>query len=167
MIQLIKLLEEITAENITSPQPVQAVQPTTDSLAPTKLTKEQKKRLVDIVGRYNEYGKSVRHDGNLSDMAKVLKEISHLAETYVVTECGDFIEANTAKRKMQELRKYSESFVKLAEDIHPKQQQLEALYEDVGRVLEVFFEIHDAVPSVFSVGNPTEPTMVDPHTIEK
>ena len=75
--------------------------------------------------------------------------------------------ANTAKRKMQELRKYSESFVKLAEDIHPKQQQLEALYEDVGRVLEVFFEIHDAVPSVSSVGNPTEPTMVDPHTIEK
>lgn len=156
MIQLSKIVNEITADG------TQAVDP----LAPQKLTKEQKKRLVDIVGRYNEYGKVIKRDGNLADMAKTLKEIAHLAETYVVTECGDFVEANTAKRKMQDLRKYCEAFGKLAEDIGPKMDQMEVFYEDAGNVLEKFFEINDVVPSTTSVGK-TEAPLVDPHTIEK
>jgi len=164
MIQLIKLVEELnleSAKQVSPIAPVAPVEPTTP-----KLTKDQKKRLVDIVGRYNEYGKVVRRDGNLSDISKTIKEISSLTENYVLQECGDFVEANTAKRKIQELRRYCESFCKLAEDIHSKEQQLEPLYEDVGKILEVFFEIHDVVPTATSV-NQSNPALKDPHSIER
>lgn len=158
MIQLTKLVEELNLEAAQQVAPVDTVTP--------KLTKDQKKRLVDIVGRYNEYGKVVRREGSLADMSKTIKEIAGLTENYVLQECGDFVEANTAKRKIQELRKYCDSFCKLAEDIHSKEQQLEPLYEDVGKVLEVFFEIHDVVPTVASVGQ-ADPALKDPHTIER
>jgi hypothetical protein len=159
MIQLKQLLEELgVAQASTLPQPTEPITP--------NLTKEQKKRLVDIVGKYNDYAKVVRREGNVSDMAKTLKEISQLTETYVVTECGDFVEANTAKRKIQELKKHVDSFCKLADDVYPKQQQLEALYDDCGKVLEVFFEIHDVVPTTTSV-NQADPALKDPRTISK
>ena len=80
----------------------------------------------------------------MTDVARDLKEILRLTESNLVTESNDFVEANTAKRHIQEIRKYCDSFAKIAEEVEVKNRQLEALYKDVGARLENYFEIKDA-----------------------
>jgi hypothetical protein len=108
-----------------------------------KLSVEEKKQLLELTAKINEFGKAVYREGNILEVAEALQSISQLAERYVVAECGEMIEANTAKRNMGEMKKYCESFVKLANEVHQKQQQMEALWEDAGRVLNRYFEIKD------------------------
>jgi len=160
MIKLTKLVEELSVEN------VEQVQPEADPTAPPKLTREQKKRLHELVGNYNQYAESVRHHGSLIDVSKKLREIANIASRYVVEECGDMVEANTATRKMTELKKYVDQFTKLAEDLEPKCKQAEAYYEDAGKILETFFEIQDVVPTSPSVGK-VEAPLTDPKTTLK
>lgn len=108
-----------------------------------KLDGAQKKKLAEMVSMYNEYGKHVYRETSLVDVAGKLNEIADLAEKYALSECNEWIEANTVKRNMTELRKYNQSFAKLAQEVHRGQQELEALYEDAGRVLNRYFDIHD------------------------
>ena len=115
MVKLQQLLEELQLETT----PSQEVQKPT-------LSPEQKKKLSEMVSQYNEYGKSIYRESNLLDVAKNLQEVCQLAETYALTEAGDWFEQSTIKRNMQELRKYGESFAKIAPKIHQQQQQIEA-----------------------------------------
>lgn len=100
------------------------------------MTIEQKRKLSEMVSRYNEYGKAIYREHDILEVSKNLQEVSELAETYALNECGDWFEENTVKRNMAELRKYNESFNKIAKESKNRQQQMEALYEDMGRVLE-------------------------------
>jgi hypothetical protein len=108
----------------------------------SKLSVEQKKKLSSMVSAFNEYGKSIYRERDIAEVAAHLHEIVELAEAYALNECGDFIEESTVKRNMMELRKYNESFNKIAKESKVRQHQLEALYEDMGRVLERYFDIN-------------------------
>lgn len=107
------------------------------------LSLEQKKKLAAMVSSYNEYGKSIYRERDIAEVAAHLQEIAELAESYALNQCGDFIEESTVKRNMIELKKYNESFNKIAKEVKIRQHQMEALYEDMGRVLERYFEISD------------------------
>jgi len=110
---------------------------------PTRLSIDEKKKLLELTGKINEFGKVVHREGNLLEVAQSLQEISQLSERYIVAECEDMVEANTVKRNVGEMKKYCDSFVKIASEIHQKQQQMEALFEDYSRVAERYFEIKD------------------------
>jgi len=144
MIKLKTLAEGFYSQN-EQQQPQQPQQPRAadGEVAPVKMTVEQKKKLKDMVARYNSYGKDLYREKDLVEIADALQEIAGLAENYAVNECGDFIEEATVKRNMAELKKYTEMFSKLAKETKSKQQQLEMLYEDYGRVIERYFEISD------------------------
>lgn len=118
----------------------------TDPAAPQerkKMSVDEKRKLSDMVARYNEYGKSIYRETDILEIAQHLQEISSLAEGYALNECDDWFEESTVKRNMLELKKYNESFSKIAKETKVRQQQMEALYEDMGRVLERYFEITD------------------------
>jgi len=137
MIQLKTLLPENAV--VPQPQPIENVVAETSS----KLTVEQKRKLSEMVSRYNEYGKMIYREKKMTDIAKNLQEISDLAENYAINECGDWFEENIVKRNFQEIKKYCEQFGKLAKESQSKQHQMEALYEDIGHILERYFEIKD------------------------
>lgn len=137
MIQLKTLLPENA--DVPAPQSIENVATETSS----KLTVEQKRKLSEMVSRYNEYGKMIYREKKMTDIAKNLQEISDLAENYAINECGDWFEENIVKRNFQEIKKYCEQFGKLAKESQSKQHQMEALYEDIGHILERYFEIKD------------------------
>jgi hypothetical protein len=110
------------------------------------LTTEEKKKLMEMVGSFNSYNKIIYREGKLTDVARDLNEILRLTEAYLVTESNDFVESNTAKRHINEIRKYCDGFAKLAEEVEGKQRQLEALYKDMGTRLEHYFEIKNEEP---------------------
>jgi len=135
MIQLKNLLPE----NTQAPQPQENQSGVSETSS--KLTIEQKRKLSEMVSRYNEYGKILYREKKITEIAQNLQEISDLAENYALNECGDWFEENIVKRNFQEMKKYCEQFGKLAKETQSKQHQMEALYEDMGHILERYFEI--------------------------
>jgi hypothetical protein len=131
------------AEGIVSPQnPSVKNEEFQTSTSDKRLSVEQKKKLANMVAQFNEYGKAIYRERDISEVAANLQEIVELAEAYALNECSDFIEESTVKRNMMELRKYNESFNKIAKESKTRQHQMEALYEDMGRVLERYFDIN-------------------------
>ncbi len=115
-------------------------------------TVQEKKAALEAIGRYNEYGNHLRRTHNLMEVAHTLANIVEAAEKFTLSETDGDFDSITVKRNMQELRKISDQFNKLAQEAHVVQQRMEALYEDGGNVLNRYFKINDineeAAPAV-------------------
>jgi len=108
-----------------------------------KWSLEEKKAALEAIGRYNEYGNHLRRTHSLMEIAHTLANITEAAEKFTLSETDGSFDNVTVKRNMQELRKISEQFNKLAQEAHVVQQRMEALYEDGGNVLNRYFKIND------------------------
>ena len=141
MIKLTEIAETLGIKNQPqSPQPVP--QTVGESPAPVKtLTKEEKKALYELVHNYNEYGKVLYEYHQLMKVAENIDKISQYAETYALNECGDWMQENTAIRHFKELKKMSEAFKKNAAKCQQQNNEMVSLYEDMGNILEKYFEI--------------------------
>jgi len=106
-----------------------------------KLTPQQKKQLMEKVRKFNEYGRVLRCETALMEMSKNLSEIGQMAEAYAMTESGDYFQAETVKRDFGDVRKITTNFSKKAKECFGGLQELNALYEDMGRKMERYFEI--------------------------
>jgi uncharacterized protein Yka (UPF0111/DUF47 family) len=141
---MIKLTEIAEALGITQqPQsPPVSPQAVGESPAAVKtLTKEEKKALYELVHNYNEYGKVLYEYHQLMKVAENIDKISQYAETYALNECGDWMQENTAIRHFKELKKMSEAFKKNAAKCQQQNNEMVSLYEDMGNILEKYFEI--------------------------
>lgn len=103
----------------------------------------EKKAALEAIGRYNEYGNHLRREHNLMEIAHTLANISEAAEKFTLSEKEGTFDGHTVNRNMQELRKVSDQFNKLAKEAHVVQQRMEALYEDGGNILQRYFKIND------------------------
>lgn len=108
-----------------------------------KLTKEQKRKLMEMVGKLNEYGKTLRCEDSIVDTAKALAEIAELAETYACNEAGDWFQTETIKRDFKDLKGRTQEFQKLARETYSGIQRLNAIFEDAGHILSRYYEIRD------------------------
>lgn len=113
-----------------------------------KLSSEQKMKLMDMVSRYNEFGQKLKMENSLIETAQALAEISELAETYACNEAQDWFATEVVKGDFKRARGVSETFQKIAKECHGKVQQLNALYEDMGNILQRYYEISDPVQEV-------------------
>jgi hypothetical protein len=113
-----------------------------------KLSPEEKKKLMEMVRNYNSLGEKLRMENSLIETATSLAEISRLAEIYACNESNDWFATEVVKGDFKRAKGISESFQKLAKECHGKVQQLNALYEDMGKVLERYYEIADPTMEV-------------------
>ena len=105
------------------------------------LTKEEKKALYELVNNYNEYGKVLYEYHQLMKIAENIDKISQYAETYALNECGDWMQENTAIRHFKDLKRMSEAFKKNSTKCQQQNSEMVSLYEDMGNILEKYFEI--------------------------
>ena len=143
---MIKLTEIAEALGITqqpqSPPPIHQVVGESPAAVKT-LTKEEKKALYELVNNYNEYGKVLYEYHQLMKVAENIDKISQYAETYALNECGDWMQENTAIRHFKDLKRMSETFKKNAAKCQQQNSEMVSLYEDMGNILEKYFEIKD------------------------
>jgi len=132
MIKLKTLIEE-NAASVVNQQSVSAES--------QKMTREDKKQLSQMVAEYNEYGKVLYEYHQLMKIAENIDKISQYAETYAVNECGDWMQENTAIRHFKDLKRMSEAFKKNAAKCQQQNSEMVSLYEDMGNILEKYFEI--------------------------
>lgn len=108
-----------------------------------KLTPEQKRKLMDMVSRFNEYGKILQCEQAISDTSKALAEIATMAETYACNEASDWFQQETIQKDFKDLKGRVGEFQKIAKETYSSVQRMNALYEDMGHVLSRYYEIKD------------------------
>ena len=64
-----------------------------------------------------------------------------MAATHTVQETEDWFDKVTVTRNMKELTNHSKQFSKIAEEASSVQQRLSALYEDMGMILNRYYDI--------------------------
>jgi len=102
-----------------------------------------KEKALSAIKEYNKFGKMIYREGNLVDIAKTLGEIAQFAEKYTVENASEWFDTITIKRNMNELKKLSEEFRKVSGEVQSYQNKMTALYEDMGHILNRYFEIED------------------------
>jgi len=96
-----------------------------------------------VVGQYNEYGDTLRNSFSMREMAEKLMDIADFAEQTLTNETAgnDWYDSHTIRRNVKEMRSYVKEFNKLAEEYDTIRTRATALYDDMGRVLERYFEV--------------------------
>jgi len=97
--------------------------------------------LGQIISQYNEYGSKLRGGISMRELAEELMQLAEFAEQAVMSEADDWFDGHTIKRNMKELKTYVTQFHKIATEQDMLRQRSTALYDDMGRVLERYFEL--------------------------
>jgi hypothetical protein len=112
---------------------------------PKAISPEIREKAMAAIKEYNKFGKMIYREGNLREVAKNLAEIAEFATRYTIEEAGDWFDAVTVKRNMNDLKKLSGDFNKVATEVQGHQDRMSALYEDMGGILNRYFEIENMV----------------------
>ena len=103
-----------------------------------KISSEQVSKALQS---YNKLGETLYQQQSLKKTAKSLSEIAEMAATHTVQETEDWFDKVTVSRNMKELTNHSKSFSKIAEEASSVQQRLAGLYEDMGVILNRYYDI--------------------------
>ena len=70
------------------------------------------------------------------------------AQNHVLSETNDWFDSVSVKRNMKELKGLTGQFKKTAVEANAVNQRLSALYEDMGNILNRYYEIDEALDPV-------------------
>jgi len=103
--------------------------------------KVSSKQVGEVLKSYNKLGETLYQHQSLKETAKSLSQIAEMAATHTVQETEDWFDKVTVSRNMKELTNHSKSFAKIAEEASSVQQRLAGLYEDMGMILNRYYDI--------------------------
>ena len=106
-----------------------------------KLTAEEKRNLLQMVGKFNEYRRAMKLADELKQVAENIVYISEMTEKYGLHETSEWFEGVTLERDMKDIKRYANELHKIANKVHPEVQKAEALYEEIGLKLERYFNL--------------------------
>ena len=102
-----------------------------------------KYEVIEGVKSFGIVGKSLYNNGNILQIAEQLSKIAENAHTHVVSETDDWFDKVSVNKNMQGLKKNVAEFKKAAVESHQLNQRLTGLYEDIGHVLNRYYEISE------------------------
>ena len=106
------------------------------------------KQVSEALKNYNKLGETLYQQQTLKETAKSLSKIAEMAATHTVQETEDWFDKVTVTRNMKELTNHSKSFSKIAEEASSVQQRLAGLYEDMGSILNRYYDIPEGAEQV-------------------
>jgi len=110
--------------------------------------KVSSKQVKGALENYNKLGEALYQQQSLKETAKSLSQIAEMAATHTVQETEDWCFKVTVTRNMKELTNHSKSFSKIAEEASSVQQRLAGLYEDMGSILNRYYDIPEGAEQV-------------------
>ena len=108
-----------------------------------KLSTEVKKHFLEIISTYNTFQDQMKRQSDMTEVANTLGAIVEAAKEMTLRESGDWFDNVTVKRNMGELDKLGKSFDKFAVEAKAMDERLHSLYEDMGHILNRYYEIAD------------------------
>ena len=110
-----------------------------------KVSPEQ---LKEALQNYNKLGEALYKQDSLKETANSLSQIAEMAASHTLQETEDWFDKVTVSRNMKELTNHSKSFAKIAEEASAVQQRLSGLYEDMGNILNRYYDIPEGAEQV-------------------
>ena len=104
----------------------------------SKVSTEQ---VSEALQNYNKLGETLYQQQTLKETAKSLSQIAEMAASHTLQETEDWFDKVTVSRNMKELTNHSKAFSKIAEEASSVQQRLAGLYEDMGNILNRYYDI--------------------------
>lgn len=114
-----------------------------ENLEDRKLSNEVKKHFLEIISTYNTFQDQMKRQSDMTEVASTLGAIVEAAKEMTLRESGDWFDNVTVKRNMQELDKMGKSFDRFAVEAKQMDERLHSLYEDMGHILNRYYEIAD------------------------
>ena len=118
--------------------------------------KVDKFKVVEGVRNFGIVGKSLYNSKNIMEIAKQLAEIAESAHNHILGEQDDWFDRVSVNKNMKTLKGSVVEFQKTAKEAHMLNQRLTGLYEDIGHVLNRYYDIDEALDKV-------DPSKVEPH----
>ena len=122
MAKLTTLLEEIAFEN--------------------DVPEINKHEVIESVASYGQLGRQL-YKNNIAEMAKGLVKIAEDAQGHVLSETDDWFDKVSVSRNMKSLSGMVKEFKKSATEYNALNQRLTALYEDMGGILNRYYDISE------------------------
>ena len=110
--------------------------------------KVDKHKVVEGVRNFGIVGKSLYNNSNIMEVAKQLAEIAESAHNHILGEQDDWFDKISVNKNMKTLKGSVVEFQKTAKEAHSLNQRLTGLYEDIGHVLNRYYEIDEAMDAV-------------------
>ena len=114
--------------------------------------KVNKHEVIEAVKSYARVGKQLYNGGGILEAAKQLVQMAESAQNHVLSETNDWFDAVSVKRNMKELKGLTGQFRKTAVEANATNQRLSALYEDMGNILNRYYDIEDVREALDPVG---------------
>ena len=106
--------------------------------------KVDKHKVVEGVKNYGIVGKSLYNNNNVLEIAKQLAQVAEAAHTHILGENDDWFDKVSVNKNMKSLKGSVVEFQKAAKEAHMLNQRLTGLYEDIGHVLNRYYDIDEA-----------------------
>ena len=110
--------------------------------------KVNKHEVIEAIRNYSTVGKQLYSNGGILEAAKQLAKMAEAAQNHVLSETDDWFDAVSVKRNMKELKGLTGNFKKTALEANNVNQRLSALYEDMGNILNRYYDIEEALDPV-------------------
>ena len=107
-----------------------------------------KRQTMENVRNFAIVGKSLYNNSNIMEVAKQLADIAEGAHHHVLSETDDWFDNISVNKNMKHLKGSVMEFQKTAKEAHMLNQRLTGLYEDIGHVLNRYYEIDEALDAV-------------------
>ena len=107
--------------------------------------KVDKHSVVEGVRNYGIVGKSLYNSTNIIEVAKQLSQVAESAHNHILGESDDWFDKVSVSRNMKTLKGSVVEFQKTAKEAHALNQRLTSLYEDIGHVLNRYYEIDEGL----------------------
>ena len=100
--------------------------------------------VIEGVRNFGIVGKHL-YNSNIVEVAKQLSEIAEQAHSHVLSETDDWFDKVSVNKNMKTLKTNVAEFKKAALEAHQLNQRLTGLYEDIGHVLNRYYDINEVV----------------------
>ena len=107
------------------------------------LATEVKKHFLESISTYKGFSEQMKRQSDIVETAETLGGVVEAAKTLTLSEAGDWFDKVTIKRNMSELDKMDKAFEKVATEARQLDERLHSLYEDMGNILNRYYEISD------------------------
>ena len=110
--------------------------------------KVDKHTVIEGVRNYGIVGQTLYNNNNIMEVAKQLAQVAESAHHHILGEESDWFDKISVNRNMKSLKGNVMEFQKTAKEAHMLNQRLTGLYEDIGHVLNRYYDIDEAMDAV-------------------
>ena len=107
-----------------------------------------KHKVIEGVRNFGVVGKALYNNNNIMEVAKQLAEVAESAHNHILGEQDDWFDKVSVNKNMKSLKGSVVEFTKTAKEAQAVNQRLTALYEDMGHILNRYYEIGEALDPV-------------------